>query len=211
MTDALAEWTAKLWQPRPRPAQEIPRTYYVDGHRKAVYTHQLIPRGLVSRYGKVLGCRALTLLHDENGHPLLATTHRGDTHLTVRLPQLVARYERAVGSDGVRRVIVDREGMAAGFLAELASEGRDVVTVLKGNQYEGLGSFTEVGEFVPLSHDKQGNLTREAASARYSLSLPDHPGERLDLRVALVRDLRRRVPSKSPSGEGNPSGDAYLE
>ncbi len=62
------------------------RAYYVDGHRKAVHSAQLIPRGLVSRYGKVLGCRALMLLHDEQGHPLLATIHRGDTHLTTAFP-----------------------------------------------------------------------------------------------------------------------------
>ncbi len=74
-----------------------------------------------------------------------------------------------------------------------------------------MGSFTEIGEFVPLSWDRQGNPTREVASARYSLPLPDHPDRHLDMGVTLVRDLRRRVPSKSPSGEGNPSGDAYLE
>ncbi len=31
------------------------------------------------------------------------------------------------------------------------------------------------------------------------------------MRVALVRDLCRRVPSTLPSGEGSPSGDVYLE
>jgi hypothetical protein len=29
--------------------------------------------------GKILGCRELVVLHDADGHPLLATTHRGDT------------------------------------------------------------------------------------------------------------------------------------
>ncbi len=62
LTNALAEWTAKLWQPALRPIKEPSPTYYVDGHRKPVHSDQLIPRGLVSRYGKVLGCRALMLL-----------------------------------------------------------------------------------------------------------------------------------------------------
>ncbi len=108
LTDTLAEWTAKLWQPGLRPAEETPRPYYVDGHRKAVYSERLIPRGLVSRYGKVLGCRALMLLHDEQGHPLLATTHRGDTHLTVALPEIIERYERVTGQQSLSRIVVPR-------------------------------------------------------------------------------------------------------
>ena len=43
-----------------------------------VYSEVLIPRGLIGRLGVVLGCRALLLLHDEHGHPLFVTTHRGD-------------------------------------------------------------------------------------------------------------------------------------
>jgi hypothetical protein len=48
MTDALAEWTARLWRPQLRPAEDPPPAYYVDGHRKAVHSGSLIPRGLVS-------------------------------------------------------------------------------------------------------------------------------------------------------------------
>ncbi len=198
MTDALTQWAARLWHPGPRLADASPPAYYVDGHRKAVHSERLIPRGLVSRYGKVLGCWALMLLHDERGHPLLATTHRGDTHLTSGLPQILKLYERAAGQDCVRRLVIDREGMAAEFLASLAENGRDVVTVLRSNQYTGKESFTGVGTFMPLSWDREGNVTREVAPAACSLSLPSHPGESLDLHVALVRDLRRPVPCSEP-------------
>src|SRR5215211_2386845 len=75
LTDALAAWTAGLWRPRPRPVEAPLPPYYVDGHHKAVYAEHLIPRGLVARRGVVLGCRALVLLHDARGHPLLVTTH----------------------------------------------------------------------------------------------------------------------------------------
>ncbi len=193
LTDALAEWTARLWRTGLRPAEEPPPAYYVDGHRKAVHSGKPIPRGLVSRYGKVLGCRALVLLHDEHGHPLLATTHRGDTHLTVGLPRIIERYERSAGRRLVQRVVVDREGMSAGFLVGLAKDGRGATTILRSNQYSGIESFTEVGEFVALSRNRCGEATREVAPARHSLPLPDNPAKRLDLRVALVRDLRRRV------------------
>jgi len=65
LTDALAAWTARLWQP---PVQQCPAqstAFSIDGHRKPVYTAMLIPRGLVGRLSTVQGCRALVLLHDD--------------------------------------------------------------------------------------------------------------------------------------------------
>ncbi|HEX4206862.1 MAG TPA: hypothetical protein VHZ51_22200 [Ktedonobacteraceae bacterium] len=93
-TDALAQWTTDLRRPEvedPERAQSL--TCCIDGHRKPVYSDVLIPRGLIGRLGVILGCRALVLLHDDQGHPLLATTHRGDQHLTVGLPAIISRYE----------------------------------------------------------------------------------------------------------------------
>jgi hypothetical protein len=62
LTEALAKWTARLWQPSPRFPGSLPLAYYIDGHRKAVWSQTLIPRGLVGRRGAVLGCRALVRL-----------------------------------------------------------------------------------------------------------------------------------------------------
>jgi hypothetical protein len=205
LTKTLANWTATLWKPQSRLANSPVPVFYIDGHRKAVYTDHLIPRGLVGRLEKVLGCRALVVLHDHEGHPLLVTTHRGDQHLTVGLPAMIARYEQAAGLHRLERVVVDREGMAAEFLAALASEGHSVVTVLRIDQYSGLESFREVSEFVPLRVDRQGKVTREVALARFSLPLPEHPGQELDVRVALIRDLCRQVPDeKQPEDEDGP-------
>jgi hypothetical protein len=194
LTDALAAWTAQLWHPLGQGPLSQSTTFYIDGHRKPVYTEVLIPRGLVGRLSTVLGCRALILLHDEDGHPRLSTTHRGDQHLTVGLPAIVVRYEQQAGVLAVGRIIVDREGMAAEFLATLRAAGRTVISVLRADQYEGLESFTDVGSFVPLVISKQGNLVREVAPASIALPLPDHPGESLPLRVALIRDLRCHIP-----------------
>jgi hypothetical protein len=118
-----------------------------------------------------MASRALVVLHDQEGHPLLVTTHRGDQHLTIGLPAIIAHYEQAADLHCLQRVVVDREGMAAEFLAALASEGRTVVTVLRTDQYSGLESFREVGEFVPLRVYRQGRVTREVALARFSLPL----------------------------------------
>ena len=113
LTDALAAWTAQLWHPPVQEPLDQSLAFYIDGHRKPVYSEVLIPRGLVGRLSTALGCRALVLLHDEHGHPLLATTHRGDFHLTSGLPSIVTRYEQQAGAPTVERIIVDREGMAA--------------------------------------------------------------------------------------------------
>ncbi len=194
LTTALAQWTAQLWLPA-TPDAELPTlTVYIDGHRKAVYSDKRLPRGLVARYGVVEGCRALVLLHDAAGHPLLVTTHRGDTHLTIGLPHILERYEKTVGCRLVTQIIVDREGMGAEFLAALVADGRTVVTLLRADQYRGLEAFREVGEFVPLVCDRDGTVLREVAPARFALALPEQPGESLPLWVALVRELRCQLP-----------------
>jgi len=113
--------------------------------------------------------------------------------LTNGLPSIVERYERATDSFCLQRVIVDREGMATEFLATLRAAGRTVVTVLRTDQYRDMTSFTDVGDFVPLSADRHKTVVREVAPASIALPLPDHPGETLPLRVALIRDLRRHV------------------
>jgi len=171
LATALGSWTTHLWQACDE--SETPPCFYIDGHRKPVYADCLIPRGLIGRSGKILGGRALMLLHDEQGHPRLATTSRGDQHITAGLPQVLARYEQAGGKTAHARLIVDREGMAASFLRDLAEAGHTIVTLLKTNQYEGLASFAEVGEFVPLTHDRNGQVVREVAPACFALPLPD--------------------------------------
>jgi hypothetical protein len=50
LTEVVAKWTWQLWQ------SDV-STFYVDGHRKAVYSDVLVPRGPVGKLGgKILGC-----------------------------------------------------------------------------------------------------------------------------------------------------------
>jgi len=134
LTKALARWTTALWQVKTRSQEASSPHFYVDGHRKAVYTAALIPRGLIGNSGKILGCRALTLLHDDQGHPLFATTHRGDLHLTNAIPQVLTSYEQATEALHLASLVVDREAMAADFLAQLSTDCRTMTTILKTNQ-----------------------------------------------------------------------------
>ncbi len=209
LTTALGSWTAHLWEEGlQNTGEEATPCFYIDGHRKPVYTDGLIPRGLIGRTGKILGGRALVLVYDEQGHPRLATTSRGDQHLTVGLPTVLARYEQAGGKTAHARLIVDREGMAAPFLRDLSEARYTIVTLLKTNQYEGLTSFTDVGAFVPLTYDGKGQIIREVAQARFTLPLPDQKDQMLPLRVALIRDLRRQIPCAPP--EEDPNDDPGL-
>ena len=95
---------------------------------------QDIPKYKGKLGGKILGCRELVVLHDAQGHPLLVTTHRGDYHLTIGLPEMLHCYEQATGQPLMQRVVVDREGMAAEFLAQLTLEGRQVVRISLGTR-----------------------------------------------------------------------------
>ena len=51
LTEGVAKWTWQLWhteQPTSSPPR-APAVFYVDGHRKAVYSDVLVPRGPVGR------------------------------------------------------------------------------------------------------------------------------------------------------------------
>jgi hypothetical protein len=52
LTEALARWTAAVWQGGERSREASFSSFYVDGHRKTVYTESLIPRGLIGRRGR---------------------------------------------------------------------------------------------------------------------------------------------------------------
>jgi hypothetical protein len=181
--------------------------YYIDGHKKAVYSDSLLPRSLVGRLSKILGCRALTLLMDAAGHPLLVETARGDQHLTAGAPVIIERYEQTLQPGVLAHIIVDREGMGAAFLQALSAD-RSVISLLHTDQYKGLESFSQVGEFVPVQLDHDGQVLREVAPAQFRLSIPEQPGESILLSVALVRDWRKQVPVSPGPDDDPPDWDA---
>ena len=202
LTEVMAKWTWSLWHAEQTgPDQPTdPAVFYVDGHRKAVYSDMLVPRGPVGKLGgKILGCRELVVLHDAHGHPLLATTHRGDQHLTIGLPRMLHCYEQATGQVAVLRVVVDWEGVAAEFLAHLQQEGRQVITLLRSDQYESEHSFEQVGEWQPWRYSRSGQVICEVAAARFALKRPDDADPAIEVEVALIRDWRKLVPVEGAS------------
>jgi hypothetical protein len=99
-------------------------------------------------------------------------------------------YEQATGQALMQRVVVDREGMAAEFLAQLQLEGRQVVTLLRADQYEAEQSFEQVGEWQPWRYNRHGQVICEVATARFALKRPDDALPAVEVEVALIRDWR---------------------
>ena len=91
----------------------------------------------------------------------------------------------------MQRVVVDREGMAAQFLAQLTLEGRQVVTLLKADQYKDEQSFQQVGEWQPWRFNRHGQMICEVAAARFALNRPNEGASPLEVEVALIRDWRK--------------------
>jgi len=62
LTGALARWTAAVWQVEERSPDAPSPHFYVDGHRRAVYSETLIPRGVIGRRGRDCGlpCAGVT-------------------------------------------------------------------------------------------------------------------------------------------------------
>src|SRR5260221_3490379 len=102
-------------------------------------------------------------------------------------------YEQATGQAQVKRVVVDREGMAAELRAQLHQEGRQVVTRLGSDQYEGEGSFEQVGAWHAWRSNRAGQVICEVASARFTLPRPNPLDPPVQVEVALIRDWRKRL------------------
>ena len=80
LTMVVARWTWSLWNQEPAGAEQggTPAVFYIDGHRKAVYSGVLVPRGPVGKLGgKILGCRELVVLHDAEAIPCLQSPIEG--------------------------------------------------------------------------------------------------------------------------------------
>jgi hypothetical protein len=75
-----------------------------------------------------------------------------------------------------------------------------VLTCLRADQYSGVDSFTDVGTFVPLTMDADGQVIREVAAARLVLRVVEREPVDLPLRVALIRDHRWQVPIPTTMG-----------
>src|SRR5258708_15434711 len=81
--------------------------------------------------------------------------------------------------------------MEGGLLGQLKLGGREVVTLLRSDQYEAEGSFEQVGPWQPWRYNRSGQVICEVAAARFMLKRPDDALPPLEVEVALIRDWRK--------------------
>jgi len=118
------------------------QTFYIDCHKKVVWTKKNIPKGLHATRNKILKCLDVYFIHDCNGVPILPWSRPGDSHLVNELLPIVAELERAVGKNIVKLVIFDREGVSLALFNEITERGKRFITILKDNQYNSEEDFT---------------------------------------------------------------------
>jgi len=185
----------------------------IDGHFKAVWTLENVPRGKHGMMERVMPGLEQVFLNGPRGHPLLHTTHPGDAGLRDHILPHVEEFERAVGGEVVNLVVVDNEGCSREMFEDFAkvSEHRErkvhLVTLARKNQYrypedfwvrvDGDGGTThrplEDGDFHPFHKDRKGRVKSRVALAEFNYRANANrrglKGELL-LRCAVVRKVR---------------------
>src|SRR5207253_10876812 len=78
--------------------------------------------------------------------------------------------------------------------AQQKLEGRQVITLLKADQYRGEESFDQVGEWQPWRFNRRGQVICEVAAARFTLRRQDQASPEVSVEVALIRDWRKLLP-----------------
>src|SRR6266581_3348887 len=68
---------------------------------------------------------------------------------------------------------------------------RQVITLLRSDQYEAEQSFEQVGPWQPWRYNRSGQVICEVAAARFALKRPDDANPPLEVEVALIRDWRK--------------------
>ena len=117
------------------------QTFYIDCHKKVLWTKKNVPKGLHATRNKILKCLDVYFIHDCNGIPILPWTRPGDSHLVNELLPIVQELEKAVGKDIVKLAIFDREGLSLALFSEITERGKRFITILKENQYNSEKDF----------------------------------------------------------------------
>ncbi|MFQ5814377.1 MAG: hypothetical protein ACE5I2_14465 [Anaerolineae bacterium] len=195
LTADAAGWATQLWatnEPQATdalsPAEgDVPAHLYWDWHVKTVYSDYHLPRTEHGTSQRIVGARKQLMLHDEAGHLLFMCTYRGDTHLIDGMVDGTAYYEGLAESQRLTHQIFDREGLSVAHFKELINEGRQFITCLRSNQYDGLDSFDLHGSFQPFRYDKHEKLIQEIADASYAMKDRRTGEDALPLRAILLR------------------------
>ena len=186
---------------------------FIDGHFKAIWTLKNIPRGKHGMMDKIMPGLEQVFLNGPRGHPLLHTTHPGDTSLKDHILSHIEEFERAIGKEVVNFVVIDNEGCSYDVfkMFETINECREqkiyLLTILRDNQYRFPDDFrvqvTFGGEityhpftekdFHRFQRDRKGRLISQVALAEFNYqSNANRRGKKGEfmLRCAVVKKVR---------------------
>ncbi len=167
------------------------QTFYIDCHKKVVWTKKNIPKGLHATRNKILKCLDVYFIHDCNGVPILPWSRPGDSHLVNELLPIVTELEKAVGKDIVKLAIFDREGVSLALFREITKRGKRFITILKDNQYNSEEDFT----FEKNSVWESVTIKTAKGQKRYKIKdgtkvlVDRESGREYKVRAILAKDL----------------------
>jgi transposase len=157
---------------------------YVDGTTKPIFTSLFSQSTHVSLLNRTMPGLDVVGFHSGYGVPLLYLGHSGRAPLVRVVPKALDSLEEKLGAEVGRIVVIDAEGNAAPFLAELQGKGRAWVTRLRPSMVEGkpVLNWTSFRPYRDNDRIREGEL---------DLRL----GKRGTLRVRLV-EIERRASGK---------------
>jgi len=196
------------------------QTFYIDCHRKVLWTKKNVPKGLHATRNKILKCLDVYFIHDCNGMPILPWSRPGDSHLVNELLPILRELETAVGKDIVKLAIFDREGLSVALFSEITDRGKKFVTILKDNQYDSEEDFTfeegSVWESVTIETVKRAKRYKIKDGTK--LLIDRETNKRYEVRAILAKDQTTgRMPvfitniMKSEEPDAKPIVRAYIK
>ena len=170
---------------------EEEQTFYIDCHKKVLWTKKNVPKGLHITRNKILKCLDVYFIHDCNGMPILPWSRPGDSHLVNELLPIVQELEKAVGKKIVKLVIFDREGVSVALFTEITAKGKRFITILKENQYASEDDFifkeNSKWELVKIQMDR--DIKRYKIKEAEKLLIDTESGKEYKVRAILTKDL----------------------
>ena len=167
------------------------QTFYIDCHKKVLWTKKNVPKGLHATRNKILKCLDVYFIHDCNGMPILPWTRPGDSHLVNEIMPIIEELEKSVGKEIVKLVIFDREGVSVALFREFTERGKRFVTILKTNQYDSEDDFI----FEKGSKWKYVTIKTAKGKKRFKIKeggkilVEQDSGKKYELRAILAKDL----------------------
>lgn len=166
------------------------QTFYIDCHKKVLWTKKNVPKGLHATRNKILKCLDVYFIHDCNGMPILPWTRPGDSHLVNEIMPIIEELEKSVGKEIVKLVIFDREGVSLALFREFTERGKRFVTILKTNQYD------SEDDFIFEKGSKWRYVTIKTAKGKKRFNIKEgikilveqESGKKYEVRVILAKD-----------------------